>query len=74
MLEIAHVYVNRSHGGLAVPSNLALLCVKCHMAFDNGRKIHGERVKYELYEYMNKLYGEVDKKEITFNKWNTKSI
>ncbi len=68
-LQIAHVFVNRSHSGLGVKENLALLCVKCHFEFDSGLKRHGEYIKHEVYAYMNKLY-KIDIDTLKYRKGN----
>lgn len=33
---IAH-YKSRAKGGLGIPQNLVVLCVKCHHDYDNGK-------------------------------------
>ena len=56
----AHVFVSRAHGGLGVKENVATLCMKCHHDFDNGRDKDHYRVKQALYEYMYRLYPNLD--------------
>lgn len=67
-LTIAHVFINRSHGGLGVKENLCVLCIKCHHDFDNGFKQDSERIKDLVQSYMHKLY-EIDIQSLKYNKW-----
>lgn len=34
-LTMAHVFVNRSHGGAGTKDNIVCLCKNCHMTMDN---------------------------------------
>lgn len=36
-LQIAH-YIGRAQGGLGIEENLVVLCVGCHIDYDNGDK------------------------------------
>ena len=36
-LQIAHIFLSRSHGGKGCKENGCLLCIKCHQALDNGK-------------------------------------
>ena len=56
----AHVFINRSHGGLGIPENVATLCNKHHHWFDNGLDWQHKYVKERLYNYMFKLYPNLD--------------
>jgi 5-methylcytosine-specific restriction endonuclease McrA len=67
-LTIAHVFINRSHGGLGVKENLATLCIECHSKLDHGKKIHSESVRVPLESYMNKLYPSLDIKKLKYEK------
>lgn len=49
-LTIAHVFVNRSHGGRSCKENLVCLCADCHMIMDNPLKNEIEKSKkYQNY-------------------------
>lgn len=66
-VHIAH-YINRSQGGLGIPENLVLLCVRHHMEEDNGkdgRYIH-EYMKNYLQGYYGKSWNE---EKLFYNKW-----
>ena len=34
-LQVMHIFVNRSHGGLGVKENGCLGCIRCHRIMDN---------------------------------------
>lgn len=69
-LTIAHVFVNRSHGGLGVKENLATLCMKCHHDMDNGKKTDQEFIRAIVQTYMIDLYGMIDIKKLKYTKWD----
>jgi len=69
MLTIAHVYVSRAHGGKGIPTNLAVLCMKCHGKLDNGRKHESMIVKFNVEHYMQRIYGKPNIDEIKYRKW-----
>ena len=68
-LTIAHVWANRSHGGLGVVENLCVLCMKCHHNFDNSFGNRHEIVKFNVEHYMERIYGKPNIDKITFRKW-----
>ena len=48
-LTIAHVFVNRAHGGKGSRKNLVCLCADCHILMDNPiGKIENEKAKIYL--------------------------
>lgn len=55
-LQIAHVFYNRSHGGLAVKENLALLCVKCHKQLDEGKLNEQIYMRESVENYLRSKY------------------
>ena len=65
-LQIAH-YVSRGRLGLGIPQNLAVMCIRCHMAFDNG-KSHNE-IKNLFREHLKAHYPDWDEKELIYSKW-----
>ena len=67
----AHVFVNRSHGGLGIKENVATLCIKCHHDYDNGKNKEHEYVKSILHEYMFKLYPDLDISKLSINTHKT---
>jgi 5-methylcytosine-specific restriction endonuclease McrA len=69
-LTMAHVFVNRSHGGMGVKENLATLCIKCHHELDNGKKHEQDYQRAAVQFYMIEKYGMPELKKITYNKWN----
>mgnify|MGYP001550655271 FL=1 len=68
-LTIAHVFVNRSHGGLAVKENLCVLCMDCHHQMDNGKKHEQDLMRLKVQSYMMELYGIINIKKLKYYKW-----
>jgi 5-methylcytosine-specific restriction endonuclease McrA len=67
-LTIAHVFVNRSHGGLGISENLCLLCIDCHMKMDHGKQNVSNTVKYATKSYMNTLYPNINIENLKYRK------
>ena len=69
-LAIAHIFVNRSHGGKGCKENGVLLCTSCHGLLDNGNNTE-KRIKINNYccDYLHKHYGDIDKKKLIYDKW-----
>ena len=70
-LQIAHIFVPRSKGGLGVKENGALLCTygnNCHGKLDNGLDKEHKPIKEYVESYMRRLY-DVSMKDITYNKY-----
>jgi len=67
-LEIAHIFINRSSGGLGVKENLALLCKKHHMDLDSGKYRDSYAIRQEVEAYLKGLY-EINIKKLKYNKW-----
>jgi 5-methylcytosine-specific restriction endonuclease McrA len=65
-LQIAH-FIPRSRLGLGIPQNLAVLCVRCHGDFDNG-KSHKEIQKL-FREHLQASYEDWDERELIYSKW-----
>jgi len=68
MLTIAHVFVNRSAGGLGIKENLAVLCMSCHHHYDNGLQYDQEIVRAKVQTYMYGLYGFPDLNKLKYYK------
>ena len=68
MLSLAHVFVNRSHGGLGVKENLVVLCMPCHMSLDNGKKDKSAPIRYSVEFYLKHLYGDIDVDKLKYRK------
>lgn len=67
-LTIAHVWINRSHGGKGIPENLAVLCLSCHHEYDNGKKEQQDYQRAVVQLYMMNLYGSPDLNKIKYTK------
>lgn len=69
-LGIAHVFASRAHGGKGCKENGVLLCANCHGMLDNGNNTE-KRIYINNYccNYLYKHYGNIDKKELIFDKW-----
>lgn len=65
-LQVAH-FVSRSRLGLGIPQNLAILCVRCHGEFDNG-KSHREIQKL-VKEHLQVFYDGWNEKDLIYSKW-----
>ncbi|MGE4321204.1 MAG: HNH endonuclease [Acholeplasmataceae bacterium] len=68
-LQLAHIFVNRSHGGLGVEQNLAVLCQKHHMQLDNGSKEQQDHLKLTVTSYLKVKYGGIDVDKLKYSKW-----
>jgi len=66
-VQVAHIFINRSHGGLGVEENLALLCLECHMKLDNGKKRDSEPIRAAAEEYMKRKY-KIDLSKLKYRK------
>lgn len=66
-LQIAH-YISRGRLGLGIPKNLGVMCIHCHMAFDNGKR-HNE-IKEIFQEYLKSHYPGWDEKDLVYKKWS----
>jgi 5-methylcytosine-specific restriction endonuclease McrA len=56
MLTIAD-YVPRSKGGLGIPENLVLLCMKCHEEFDHSKYSNISDIhSIKIFKYLSNLY------------------
>lgn len=65
-LQTAH-YIPRSQGGLGIEQNLVLLCIGCHIDFDNGdkRKDYGDFIR----NYLKRHYPGWDESKLKYDKW-----
>jgi 5-methylcytosine-specific restriction endonuclease McrA len=68
-LSLAHVWVNRSHGGLGIKENLCVLCMSCHGKLDNGLGHQSDIVRINVESYMKRLYGTPDIDKLKYKKW-----
>jgi len=68
-LTIAHVWINRSHGGLGIPENLAVLCLSCHHHYDNGKKHEQDIQRAIVQHYMMGIYGTPDLNKLKYIKY-----
>lgn len=56
-LQIAHIFLNRSHGGAGVRYNAVLLCTTCHQKLDNpigNQKIESQKIQTYSENYLEK--------------------
>lgn len=65
-LQIAHIFLNRSHGGKGSKENGVLLCTKCHSILDNPIGIEQSIKSKEISDYCKKYL--IEKENITFDK------
>lgn len=69
MLTIAHVWINRSHGGLGVKENLCVLCMNCHHEYDNGKSHEQGYQRAVVQRYMIGLYDKPNLNKLKYNKY-----
>lgn len=69
-LSIAHVFVNRSHGGLGVKENLCVLCITCHHQMDNGKKHEQDLMRLKVQQHMISHYGIINVNKLKYTKWD----
>lgn len=67
-LQIAHIYLPRSRGGLGVKENLATLCIECHLKYDNGRFEDQQQIKTRVHAYMESIYGQPNLEQLKYKK------
>ena len=69
-LAIAHIFVNRSHGGKGCKENGVLLCTKCHNDLDNGNNAKKRQdINQYCMNYLYNLYKDIDRKSLIYDKW-----
>ncbi len=68
-IQVAHIFVNRSHGGLGVKENLAALCFKCHQKLDQGKYKDSIVIRNDAESYLISHYGVINKEDLKFSKW-----
>lgn len=67
--DIMH-YIPRSQMGLGIEKNGAVGCRYHHMKLDNGNDSLLRQAMLETFrDHLRKHYGELDRKELTFSKW-----
>lgn len=67
-IQLAHVFVNRAHGGLGVEQNLVCLCIEHHMALDNGRIEKSQPIQKVVEFYLNNLYPNINVNDLKYKK------
>jgi len=67
-LQCAHIFINRSHGGMGVVENLAMLCVSCHTKLDNGLKKYSEPISLIAKSYLKHKYPNLDELKLKYQK------
>ena len=68
-LTYAH-NIPRSKGGLGIPQNGVLLCIRCHHALDNGHDSDlANAIQEYIDSYLKRHYGEIKRSEATYQKW-----
>lgn len=65
-IQIAH-FIPRSRLGLGIPQNLAVLCIRCHTEYDNG-KLHKEIQKH-FRGHLQSFYENWNEKDLIYSKW-----
>lgn len=66
-IELAHVILSRSNGGLGIEENLACLCQRCHRIMD-GESKKGKKIRRSVIHYLENFYGRIDINGIKYKK------
>lgn len=67
-LQLAHVFVNRSHGGLGVEENLVTLCIEHHMSLDNGKLEKSQPIREVVESYLRYTYPNINIDNLKYKK------
>ena len=67
-IQLAHIFVNRSHGGLGIEQNLVCLCIEHHMAMDNSREEKAKPIREHCERYLKERY-EIDVESMRYKKY-----
>jgi len=67
-INLAHIWVNRSHGGLGIEQNLVCLCLECHTKLDNGKEIHAKPIREHCERYL-KAHYKIDVEKMRYKKY-----
>lgn len=67
-IELAHVILSRSNGGLGVEENLACLCQRCHRIMD-GESKKGKKIRKSVTHYLEHLYGKIEYEKLRYKKF-----
>lgn len=67
-VQLAHAFINRSHGGLGVERNLVSLCIEHHMFLDNGKGEKSNSIKDSVQSYLRGHYGDIDLETLKYRK------
>lgn len=67
-LQCAH-YIARSQGGLGIAQNLAMLCVNCHTALDNGNNTELRNlIKWRFESHLKACYPNWNESKLRYRK------
>ncbi len=61
-LQCAH-FISRGSGGLGIPQNLVMLCVNCHIKYDQTSA--RDEIRKEIKNYLSRYY-EINEKELKY--------
>jgi len=68
MLTPAH-YISRAYGGLGIPQNVVVLCVRCHREMDQGYdKEKRQAIKHKVADYLQECYPNFTDNERKYHK------
>lgn len=59
-LQCAH-FISRGSGGLGIPQNLVMLCIKCHRDYDQSG--HRKEIREQIKNYLSRFY-EIDERKL----------
>jgi 5-methylcytosine-specific restriction endonuclease McrA len=65
-LQIAH-FISRGRLGLGIPQNLGVMCVGCHVSYDNGKM--RREIEKLFREYLMAHYEDWNEKDLIYSKW-----
>jgi len=68
-LTVAH-YISRAKSGKGIPQNLVVLCMKCHMAVDNGNsKERADDIRLKMKTHLARHYTYWNERDLVYRKW-----
>lgn len=68
--EIMH-YVGRGRGGMGIPENLAVGCIKHHRQMDQGSPLDQQMMRFLFRDYLRRIYPDWDESKLYVrNRWD----
>lgn len=62
-------YIRRSHGGLGIERNVAVMCRRCHEEYDNGSGKYQEAIEHAFRDYLSSYYEDWNEADLYYDKY-----